>query len=83
MSVPFWNTEFAAVATVAPAEFLSKMSKPLTATSSVALAVMMIVPELVNDVGDAETSVADGAALSNRVGSANVVAPLFPYMSSA
>ena len=83
MSVPFWNTEFAAVATVVPAEFLSKISKSPTATSSVAVAVMMIVPEPVNDVGDAETNVADGAALSNRVGLARVVAPLFPYISSA
>ena len=62
---------------------MSIISKPLTATSSVALAVMMMVPEPVNVVGDADTNVAPGAALSNRVGSANVVAPLFPYMSSA
>jgi hypothetical protein len=75
--------EFAALATVVPTEFLSIISKPLTATSSVALAVMMMVPEPVNEVGDADTNVAAGAALSNRVGSANVVAPLFPYMSSA
>ena len=83
VSVPFRNTALLAVATVTQAAFLSNISTLPTARSSVALTVMMIVPAPAKDVGDAVTSVADGAAISIRVGLANVVVPLFPYMSSA
>ena len=83
VSVPFRNSDFLAVATVALAEFFSKISTSLTTRSSSALTAMLIVPAPVKDVGDAETNLADGAAVSIRVGLANVVAPLFPYMSSA